>query len=126
MGPIYLLDLASQQAGWLSLRQTAIAGNVSNVATPGYRAVDVRPFEDVLARTGVDMAQTAPGHMRPEAAETRGRLVKQSDPWETTLSGNSVNVEEQLMKAGEVARGYSLNTGVVRAFHRMMLSAVKG
>ena len=29
------------------------------------------------------------------------------------------------MKAGEVSRGYALNTGVVRAFHRMMLASVK-
>ena len=126
MGPVYLLDLASQQARWLSLRQTAIAGNVSNVATPGYRAVDVKPFEDVLARTGLDVAQTDPGHIRLDGAEARSRLVKERDSWETTLSGNSVNVEEQLMKAGEVSRNFALNTGVVRAFHRMMLAAVKG
>lgn len=126
MGPLYLLDLASQQARWLGLRQSAIAGNVSNVSTPGYRAQDVRPFEDVLARTGLDMAQTNPAHMRLDSTDARGRLVKEGDSWETSLSGNSVNVEEQLMKAGEVSRGYALNTGVVRAFQRMMLAAVKG
>ncbi len=125
MGSVFLLDLASQQSRWLGLRQTAIAGNISNVATPGYRALDVRPFEDVLARTGLDMAQTSDGHMRLESAEARGRIVKSPETWETTLSGNSVNAEEQLMKAGDVSRGYALNTGVVRAFHRMMLASVK-
>ena len=125
MGPVFLLDLASQQSRWLSLRQSTIAGNISNVSTPGYRAADVRPFEDVLARTGLDMAQTSSGHMALDSSESRGRVVKSGDPWETSLSGNSVNAEEQLMKAGEVSRGYALNTGVVRAFHRMMLAAVK-
>jgi flagellar basal-body rod protein FlgB len=125
MGPVYLLDLASQQSRWLALRQTAVAGNISNVATPGYRAQDVRPFDDVLARTGLDMAQTSGGHMKLETSEARGRIVKSPETWETTLSGNSVNAEEQLMKAGEVSRGYALNTGVVRAFHRMMLASVK-
>ncbi|MDB5642923.1 MAG: flgB [Hyphomicrobiales bacterium] len=125
MGPLYLLDLASQQSRWLGLRQSAIAGNISNVSTPGYRAQDVRPFDDVLARTGLDMAQTSAGHMHLESGEARGRIVKSPDSWETTLSGNSVNAEEQLMKAGEVSRGYALNTGVVRAFHRMMLASVK-
>ena len=48
MGPLFLLDLASQQARWLGTRQTAIAGNISNASTPGYKAVDVRPFEDVV------------------------------------------------------------------------------
>jgi flagellar basal-body rod protein FlgB len=125
MGPVFLLDLASQQSRWLGLRQSTIAGNISNVATPGYRAQDVRPFEDVLARTGFDLAQTSSGHMRLDSSEARGRVVKSPDTWETTLSGNSVSAEEQLMKAGEVSRGFGLNNGVVRAFHRMMLSAVK-
>lgn len=125
MGPVFLLDLASQQARWLGLRQSAIAGNISNVATPGYRARDVRPFEEAMARTGLDMAQTSSGHMRLESAEARGRVTRSPEPWETTLSGNSVNAEEQLMKAGEISRGYALNTGVVRAFHRMMLASVK-
>ncbi len=30
------------------------------------------------------------------------------------------------MKAGEIAREYSLNTSIVKAFHRMMLSVAKG
>ncbi len=125
MGSVFLLDLAAQQSRWLSLRQSTIAGNISNVATPGYRAQDVRPFEDVLARTGLDMAQTSNGHMRLEAGEARGRVTRSRDAWETTLSGNSVNAEEQLIKAGEVSRSYALNAGVVRAFHRMMLASVK-
>ena len=125
MGPVYLLDLASQQSRWLGLRQSTIAGNMSNVATPGYRAQDVRPFDDMLARTGLDMAQTSTGHLQLESSEARGRVVKSPETWETTLSGNSVNAEEQLMKAGEVSRSYALNTGVVRAFHRMMLASVK-
>lgn len=125
MGPVFLLDLAAQQSRWLSLRQSAVAGNISNVATPGYRALDVRPFEDVLARTGLDMAQTSSGHMRLDSNEAKGRVVQSRETWETTLSGNSVNAEEQLMKAGEITRGLALNTGVVRAFHRMMLASVK-
>lgn len=125
MGPVFLLDLAAQKSRWLGLRQTAIAGNISNAATPGYRAQDVRPFEDVLSRTGLDMMQTSSGHMSLDSNEARGKIVQSKESWETTLSGNSVNPEEQLMKAGEVSRGFQLNTGVVRAFHRMMLASVK-
>lgn len=126
MGPIHLLDLAGQQARWLGLRQSAIAGNISNASTPGYRAQDARPFEDVLSRTGADLARTSSGHIGSDASSLRGRLKSVGDPWETSFSGNSVNLEEQLMKAGEVSRNFALNTGVVRSFHRMMLAAVKG
>lgn len=125
MGPLFLLDLASQQARWLGTRQTAIAGNVSNASTPGYKAVDVRAFEDVFDKTGLTMAATSPAHMTLSPADMRNAVVRQSEGWETSLSGNNVNIEEQLLKAGEVSRNYALNTGVVKAFHRMMLASVK-
>jgi len=126
MGPLYLLDLAGQQARWLGLRQSAIAGNISNASTPGFRAQDARPFEEALTRAGTDLARTNQGHIGSDAIAIRGRLKSVGDPWETSFSGNSVNLEEQLMKAGEVSRNFALNTGVVRSFHRMMLAAVKG
>lgn len=125
MGPLFLLDLASQQSRWLGTRQTAIAGNVSNVSTPGYKAVDVRPFEDVFDKTGLTMASTSPAHLTISPADMRSAIVRPTDGWDQSLSGNTVNIEDQLLKAGEVSRSYALNTGVVKAFHRMMLASVK-
>ena len=48
MSDIYLFQVASQKSQWLSARQTAVASNVANASTPGYRAVDVQPFSAVL------------------------------------------------------------------------------
>src|SRR3954465_8957785 len=50
MGPLALLGLASQHMKWLSVRQVAVSQNLANVNTPGFRAMDVRPFHDVLQR----------------------------------------------------------------------------
>ena len=126
MGPVFLFDLASQRARWLGLRQGAVATNVANASTPGFKALDVRPFEDVMARTGLDMSKTQAGHMRIEGSETRGKVIQQRGSWETSLSGNSINLEEQILRAGEVSRNFTLNTNLVRTFHRMMLASVKG
>lgn len=126
MGPVFLFDLASQRARWLGLRQGAVATNVANASTPGFKALDVRPFEDVMARTGLDMSKTQAGHMRIEGSETRGKVIQQRETWETSLSGNSINLEEQILRAGEVSRNFTLNTNLVRTFHRMMLASVKG
>ena len=63
MEPVNLFDLAAQQSRWLAVRQSAVAGNVANVNTPGYGAVDVEPFEKVLDKTGVAMAATQAGHL---------------------------------------------------------------
>ena len=42
-----------------------------------------------------------------------------------TESGNSVSLEQELIKAGDVNRAYSLNTNLVKAFHGMLMSAAK-
>jgi flagellar basal-body rod protein FlgB len=126
MGPVFLFDLASQRARWLGLRQGAVATNVANASTPGFKALDVRPFEDVMARTGLDMSKTQAGHIRIEGSETRGKVIQQRETWETSLSGNSINLEEQILRAGEVSRNFTLNSNLVRTFHRMMLASVKG
>jgi flagellar basal-body rod protein FlgB len=122
---IYLLQLASQQAKWLSTRQTAIANNIANANTPGYRAVDVRPFSDVLDNTQITMATTNPAHIAPgDEGETAVRSAE-TDGWDTTVSGNSVSLEEEMIKGGDVNRSYTLNNNIKRAFHQMILSVLK-
>ena len=53
------------------------------------------------------------------------RACASEEPWEITHSGNSVSLEQELIKAGEVNRAYRLNTSVVKAFHRMLLASAK-
>jgi flagellar basal-body rod protein FlgB len=48
MRVIHLFDLASQQARWLSARHIAVASNIANANTPGYKAADVPPFETAV------------------------------------------------------------------------------
>ena len=126
MEPVNLFDLAAQQSRWLAVRQAAIAGNVANVNTPGYGAAEVEPFEKVLDRSGVRMAATQPGHLGGDVTRA-GFSVRQEDGDAAILpSGNSVVLENELMKAGEVRRSFELNTAIVKAFHRMMMLSVKG
>ena len=91
MEPVNLFDLAAKQAQWLAVRQSAIAGNIANANTPGYRAVDVEPFEKVLDQTGVSLTATQAGHLGGDATEAgfaikpRGRRPARScrrrTPW---------------------------------------------
>ena len=126
LGPIYLFDVAARQAQWLSVRQAAIAGNVANANTPGYQAMDVEPFSDVLDKTQLAMAGAAPGHLGASALGTRPGDLAKAETWDTVHSGNSVALEEEMIKAGEVNRGFALNTAIVQAFHRMLIMSVKG
>jgi len=126
MGPIHLFDLASQEARWLTVRQAAIASNVANANTPGFSAVDVVPFEDVFNDASIRMAATDAGHLGADPLAPDQVAVRDAAAWETTQSGNSVSLENEMMKAGEVNRSFSLNTSIVRAFHQMLMASVKG
>ena len=125
MQPVNLFHLASQQAEWLSARQAAVAGNIANANTGGYRAVDVEPFEKVLERTGVSLTATQQGHFGTRVTEAS--FGHQDDDRTTAVlpSENTVVMEQELMKAGEVGRAFEMNTAIVKAFHRMMLMSVK-
>lgn len=126
MDPVNLFDLAAQQARWLSVRQNAIAGNVANANTPGYRTNDIEPFERVLDRSRVAMSSTQAGHLTGGATEA-GFAVRAEEPKHAVLpSDNTVAIEDELMKAGEVRRSFELNTAIVKAFHRMIMQSTKG
>ena len=125
MEPVNLFDLAAQQSRWLAVRQSAVAGNVANVNTPGYGAVDVEPFEKVLDKSGVAMAATQAGHLTGRATEA-GFAIREDERAASLLpSENSVVLENELMKAGEIGRQFELNTAIVKAFHRMLMLTSK-
>jgi flagellar basal-body rod protein FlgB len=125
LSQIYLLQLASQQAKWLTARQTIVANNISNANTPGYQAKDIQPFDEVLNQTQVSMATTNPAHIVPAAEEFEATRSNESDGWDTTVSGNSVSLEQEMMKEGDINRSYTMNTNIKRVFHQMMMSVLK-
>ena len=125
MQPLALFSLASQEASWLSTRQATIAANVANANTPGYSAQDVRPFAAVMAHLQMPMATTSAGHIQPASVDGAKAKVKPSESWDVVYSGNSVNLEQEMMKAGDVNRAHSLNLKIVHSFHQMLINAVK-
>ena len=126
MGPLFLFELASSQARWLELRQSTIAANVANANTPGYKARDVEPFNKILDAVPVKLATTSPAHLQLDAAEADTRATAKKDSWEVVHSGNSVSIEQEMIKGGDVNRDYSMNTAIMRSFNRMLLAGVKG
>ena len=125
MEPIHLFDVASQQARWLSTSQAVIAANVSNASTPGYRAQSVEPFTQVMDKTQLQLASTDAAHLSLDPIQVQAAAIKDESPWEVTDSGNTVSLEQELIKAGDVNRSYSLNTSLVKAFHGMLMASVR-
>ncbi|GAB4577153.1 MAG: flagellar basal body rod protein FlgB [Roseibium sp.] len=125
MEPVFLTKLVSHSNDWLSVRQATIAENIANANTPGFRAKDLEPFTTVISKTQLAMTATHGSHLGQSMEVARSSDIEKADSWTVSHSGNSVSVEQELMKAGEVARDHSLNASIAKSFHRMYLSAVK-
>ena len=125
MNSVHLFDLAAKQANWLAIRQNAVSQNIANINTPRYKAVDVEPFESIIRKTTLDVASTAPNHITTTPSETMTARSRKSDSWSIVHSGNSVSLEQEMLKSGDISRNYALTANIVRSFHRMMMSAVK-
>jgi flagellar basal-body rod protein FlgB len=126
MAPVHLFSIASRQSEWLAARQSVIAENIANVNTPRFKARDTEPFESILDKTQLTMANTSRLHLSDGAEVARQVEIRREDAWDVVHSGNTVVLEQELLKAGETNRQYALNTGIVKAFHRMFMASVKG
>jgi flagellar basal-body rod protein FlgB len=117
LSDIPLFAMLKSRMGYLSQRQRVIAENVANANTPGYAPHDLKPFsfqaqmQAVQATSaGSGMAVTRPGHMLPQHGSASGGQqaapVETTKDSETTLDGNSVVLEEEMMKMGQARMDY--------------------
>jgi flagellar basal-body rod protein FlgB len=121
----YVLQLAAQRTHWLSARDELLAANVANANTPGFKASDMRPFSAVLDSSEISMVSTSPLDIKPPSEDSAEAGVVENDSSESTLSGNTVHLEDEMMKLSEVNRDYSLTTNIKRVIHQMMMASLK-
>jgi flagellar basal-body rod protein FlgB len=128
LAEIPLFAMLRDRLGYLSERQRVIAQNVANADTPGYVAQDLKPFQAQLqaqsaARPTV-MAATQAGHMLPasqQRAAAAGVKVVKSPDSETTLNGNAVVLEEEMLKMSEARMSYDAAIG----FYQKSMSMIR-
>ncbi len=127
MEPIQLFDLAARKSAWLAARQATVAGNVANANTPGYHAKDVAPFADVMAKTQLEMASTSGAHLTLAGTGSAGGAgtSEEANAFDVSETGNSVGIEGEMIKAGEVNRDYAMTTNIVKTFHAMLMASLK-
>jgi len=119
-----LLSQIKGRLGWLDERQRVIAQNVANADTPGYVARDLNQptdFAEALRGGGsLQMTRTSTAHIAPSGPQARFDAVNTPDS-ETTLDGNSVVVEEQMLKMAESRMAYDAAIG----FYQKSLSMIR-
>lgn len=128
---IPLFSLLTQRMSWLAKRQSILAQNIANIDTPGYKPLDLstRDFRS-LARSAagrMKLRTTNAGHLTGAGTEAGGRAtVVKSPTTETTITGNAVVLEDEMMKIGQTRMEYELATSLYRRNVSMLRRAIRG
>lgn len=124
-----LFSLMGRRMSWLTQRQTILAHNISNADTPDFKPLDLtkesfRKMVSGATQSTVKMEQTSASHIQPQRQPDEFRKDKSKETYETALAGNSVVLEEQLMKVSETQGAYNLATNLYRKHVKMLKMAI--
>ena len=123
-----LFDVLSQRLSWLNQKQGVIAENVANASTPGYKQLDVTPltFGDAMKKASIGMAVTDPRHIVPPSMAGVNAKTFQSKDTAVSLSGNSVDLEQQMAEVSKNTVDYQMMTSVYHKMLALMKISIKG
>ncbi len=125
INPVFSSDnyqLARKLLDAAALRQEAIASNIANAETPGYRRLDVATdfAEQLKARSQAgDLGRGGANHLQPTLAQ---------DPFARSIrpDGNSVEIEKELLAMNRNAVEYEFLTQVVSGNIKQLKMAITG
>ena len=113
-----LFERLGERMGWLGARQTVLAQNIANADTPHYVPRDVKAlsFSDHMSGVvPVTQARTDAMHLAGTTTSTSSiDEQKTKKQYETTPVGNSVVLEEQMIKLADAQANYQLMTNLYR------------
>jgi flagellar basal-body rod protein FlgB len=107
--------MAQALAAHAGARQTAVAQNIAQADTPGYRAVDLPDFAATYrdAERGIPLRATRLGHLetRGSAPNLSARAVRGA----ASPDGNTVSVETEMVKAVQVRQEHEMALAIYRS-----------
>jgi flagellar basal-body rod protein FlgB len=114
---IDLFRVAGDRMRYLTERQSVIARNIANADTPDYKAQDLAPFKPAAATSGsggssgLSLVATNPAHLQlaaDDGATPAQNLVVTDAAYGEKPNGNTVSVEQQMVKAADVSNAFAM------------------
>ena len=122
---ISLLNLATQRLDWLTHSQRVVAENVANADTPGFAARRTAAFSEMLGGAAPTMvATTRAGHIAGLGGTSPVRVEADPNVWDRSLDGNTVVLEQQTIRSGQIDAEYRLAAGLYRKGHEFLRMTV--
>jgi flagellar basal-body rod protein FlgB len=111
---------ASKMLDATAMRHEAIASNLANIATPGYRRVDLNPTFDAELRQALGSGDVAAlNRIQPKIEADPSAQVEGPN-------GNSVQLEDELMYMSQNMMAHSLNVQIVNGSIDRLKMAITG
>jgi len=128
LSKIKLFSALENKMDYIGARQSVIARNIANANTPGYRPVDLKKVnfaKMVDQQSGISMSTTNSGHISASTSNT-GTFASQNQKtfYETTPTGNSVVIEEQMLKMSKNSMDYSATTSLYKKMTQLINTAI--
>lgn len=118
LGKMSLFASLKKRMDYIGNRQEILAQNIANADTPKYRAKDLKPFnfKQLMQseKMHVSVSGTNSKHIGTGPARIRDYAQERNKPYETTLNGNQVVLEEQILKMNESQIDHELTTELYR------------
>ncbi len=128
---IGFLSALQSRMSWLGDRQKLVAENVANASTPGYKPKDLTPQDFASLVQGdspegnLGLSLTNAMHIAPVDMTSSGAKAVITPDSETTMDGNSVVLEEQMLKMSESRMQFEAAVGFYEKAQNMMRMAIK-
>jgi flagellar basal-body rod protein FlgB len=113
-----VINALRRQMTIAAARQAAAAGNLANLDTPNYKAVEVSFADELDAR----LAATHPGHQVPGGAS--GARTQEIQDAAARRDGNTVELDQELLKMGRAAGEFSAAQTALAAKFRLVRYAI--
>ncbi len=110
-----VLGMAAAMASHAATRISAIAQNVANADTPGYRAKDAPGFSDSYRAAGdFRLAASRAGHLTdtPGAVAT---AISDRKGGHLSPNGNNVSLEDEMMRASAARQDHDMALSIYKS-----------
>jgi flagellar basal-body rod protein FlgB len=116
LGNLSLFRALTEKMRWHQARQTVLAGNIANANTPGYVEQDLAPVtfgDEMKSLATVTTAATSPMHFSVSGGGgADGFATADGEGFEVKPSGNSVSLEDEMMKISSNDMDYQTVTAL--------------